>query len=45
MAIIGSSEMYETEASRDNGIESGEKHFPDATVEDKALKVTLALFL
>ena len=32
--IIGSSEMYETEASRDNGIESVKKNAPDATVED-----------
>ncbi len=34
--IIGSSEMYETEASRDNGIESVKKNAPEATVEDNA---------
>ena len=34
--IIGSSEMYETEASRDNGIASVKKNAPDATVEDNA---------
>ncbi len=32
--IIGTSEMYESEASRDNGIESVKKNAPDATVED-----------
>lgn len=32
--IIGHSEMYETTASRDNGIESVKKNAPDATVEE-----------
>lgn len=32
--IIGSSEMYESTASRDNGIESVKKNAPDATVEE-----------
>jgi uncharacterized protein YegP (UPF0339 family) len=32
--IIGNSEMYETVASRDNGIESVKKNAPDATVEE-----------
>jgi uncharacterized protein YegP (UPF0339 family) len=32
--IIGSSEMYESTASRDNGIESVKKNAPDATTED-----------
>jgi uncharacterized protein len=32
--IIGSSEMYESVASRDNGIESVKKNAPDATVEE-----------
>lgn len=30
--IIGTSEMYESEASRDNGIESVKKNAPDADV-------------
>lgn len=33
--IIGTSEMYESVASRDNGIESVSKNAPDATVEDQ----------
>lgn len=33
--IVGSSEMYESEASRDNGIESVKKNAADATVEDE----------
>lgn len=33
--IIGSSEMYESEAGRENGIESVKKNAPDATVEDE----------
>ncbi len=33
--IIGSSEMYETVASRDNGIESVKKNAPEATVADE----------
>lgn len=32
--IIGSSEMYESQASRDNGIESVKKNAPEATVEE-----------
>lgn len=32
--IIGNSEMYETEASRDNGIESVKKNAPDAETSD-----------
>ncbi|AOM78658.1 hypothetical protein BFS30_16630 [Pedobacter steynii] len=32
--IIGTSEMYESEASRDNGIESVKKNAPDAEVSD-----------
>lgn len=33
--IIGSSQMYETEASRDNGIESVKNNATDATVDDQ----------
>lgn len=33
--IIGTSEMYESEASRDNGIESVKTNALDATVEDQ----------
>ncbi len=32
--IIGTSEMYESEAARDNGIASVQKNAPEATVED-----------
>lgn len=32
---IGSSEMYESVASRDNGIESVKKNAPDASTEDE----------
>nr|WP_295935068.1 YegP family protein [uncultured Dyadobacter sp.] len=32
---IGSSEMYESVASRDNGIESVKKNAPDAATEDE----------
>jgi uncharacterized protein len=32
--IIGQSQLYESEASRDNGIESVQKNAPDATIED-----------
>ncbi|PKK36868.1 hypothetical protein BWI96_08175 [Siphonobacter sp. SORGH_AS_0500] len=32
--IIGSSEMYESEAGRENGIESVKKNAPDASVEE-----------
>jgi uncharacterized protein YegP (UPF0339 family) len=33
--IIGSSEMYESVASRENGIESVKKNAPDGVVEDQ----------
>ena len=33
--VIGTSEMYESEASRENGIESVKKNAPDATVADE----------
>ncbi|MBN9384603.1 MAG: YegP family protein [Chitinophagaceae bacterium] len=33
--VIGTSEMYEAESSRDNGIESVKKNAPDATVSDQ----------
>jgi len=32
--VIGSSQMYESEASRDNGIESVMRNAPDASVDD-----------
>lgn len=32
--IIGTSEMYESEAGRDNGIESVKKNAPDAETDD-----------
>lgn len=32
--VIGTSELYESEASRDNGIESVKKNAPEAAVED-----------
>jgi uncharacterized protein len=32
--VIGQSQMYESEASRDNGIESVKKNAPDARLED-----------
>ncbi|QYJ68704.1 YegP family protein [Flavobacterium litorale] len=35
--IIGTSEMYESVASRDNGIESVKKNAPDATVDDQTI--------
>ena len=35
--VIGSSEMYESEASRENGIQSIKANAPDATVEDQTL--------
>jgi hypothetical protein len=34
--IIGSSELYETEAARDNGIESVKSNAPDATIDDQS---------
>lgn len=33
--IIGTSQMYESESSRDNGIESVKLNAPSATVDDK----------
>jgi hypothetical protein len=36
--IIGSSEMYESVAGRENGIQSVMKNAPDATVEDKTVE-------
>ncbi|RXM41612.1 YegP family protein [Flavobacterium sp. YO64] len=33
--IIGSSEMYESAAARENGIESVKKNAPDAVVDDQ----------
>jgi uncharacterized protein len=33
--VIGSSEMYESESSRQNGIESVMRNAPDATVDDQ----------
>ena len=33
--LIGTSEMYESVASRDNGIESVKKNAPDASVDDQ----------
>ncbi|WP_395043754.1 YegP family protein [Flavobacterium sp.] len=35
--VIGNSEMYETVASRENGIESVKKNAPDATVDDQTV--------
>lgn len=35
--IIGTSEMYESEASRENGIESVKKNAPDAIVDDQTV--------
>jgi uncharacterized protein YegP (UPF0339 family) len=35
--IIGKSEMYESEALRDNGIESVKKSAPDATIDDQTV--------
>ncbi|MCS6933669.1 MAG: YegP family protein [Chitinophagales bacterium] len=32
--VIGTSEMYESESSRENGIESVKKNAPNATIED-----------
>ncbi|MNR02638.1 hypothetical protein D3C85_1184950 [compost metagenome] len=33
--IIGTSQMYESEASRDNGIASVKSNAPEATIDDK----------
>lgn len=33
--VIGSSEMYESTAGRDNGIESVKKNAPDAKIDDQ----------
>jgi hypothetical protein len=35
--IIGGSEMYESEASRDNGIESVKANAPEATIDDQTV--------
>jgi uncharacterized protein len=35
--IIGSSEMYESVAARENGIESVKKNAPDAVVDDQTV--------
>lgn len=35
--IIGSSEMYESQASCENGIASVKKNAPDATIDDKTI--------
>jgi len=37
--IIGTSEMYESEAGRDNGIESVKKNAPDAAISDLTIQV------
>ncbi|WP_199118955.1 YegP family protein [Pedobacter sp. ASV28] len=34
--IIGTSEMYESTSSRDNGIESVKKNAPDASLDDQS---------
>ena len=34
--VVGNSQMYESEATRDNGIESVKNNAPDATVEDES---------
>ena len=36
--IIGTSEMYEAEASRDNGIKSVQTNAPGATVDDQTVE-------
>lgn len=36
--IIGTSQSYESEASRDNGIESVKKNASEATIEDLSMK-------
>ena len=35
--VIGTSQMYESEAGRDNGIESVKTNAPEATVEDETV--------
>jgi uncharacterized protein YegP (UPF0339 family) len=35
--VVGSSQMYESEATRDNGIESVKNNAQDATVEDETV--------
>ena len=35
--VIGSSQMYESEGSCDNGIKSVQKNAPDATIDDQTL--------
>ena len=34
--VIGTSEMYESVAARENGIESVKKNAPDATIDDQS---------
>lgn len=34
--VIGNSELYETESSRENGIESVKKNAPDAEISDQS---------
>ena len=34
--VIGTSQMYATEASRDNGIQSVKTNAPDATIDDQS---------
>ncbi|MEN9918438.1 MAG: hypothetical protein RL662_874 [Bacteroidota bacterium] len=36
--IIGTSEMYESTAGRDNGIESVKKNAPDASIVDRSIE-------
>ncbi|MBL7774589.1 MAG: YegP family protein [Saprospiraceae bacterium] len=35
--VVGSSQMYESEATRDNGIDSVKRNAPEASVEDETL--------
>ena len=35
--VIGQSQMYESEAGRDNGIESVKKNAPEATIDDQTV--------
>lgn len=36
--VIGSSQMYESEAGRDNGIESVKNNAPDASIDDQTVE-------
>lgn len=40
--VIGTSEMYESEAARDNGINSVKNNAPEATVEDRSASAAAA---